>query len=105
MTSSSAWASSHAVSRSFARGQAALKRLGPDGQAAATFAAQTAPRAVRGQDVAGVSADSSFSAVGKALSGDGGGGMGFPLPALLIASLLAAVGYSAWGVSQRARAG
>jgi hypothetical protein len=100
--SSAAWASPNGP---FARGQAALKRLGPDGQAAAAFAAQTAPHVARGQRVGGVSADSSLSAIGKALSGNGGGGMGFPLPALLVISLVAAGGYGAWRLSTRARAG
>lgn len=83
----------------------ALKRLGPDGQAAAAFAAQTAPHVAGGQRVGGTRAGSSVNAIGKALSGSGGGGMGFPLPAILIGSLVAAGGYGAWKLSARTRAG
>ncbi len=80
---------------------AQLARLGADGRAAAAFAAQTAPRVVRGQDLSGVSASSSLSAVARALSGTGSGGMGFPLPALLIATATAAAGYGMWRYRQR----
>lgn len=104
--SSAAWAeSSHRAPTPFTRGLASLKRLGPDGQAAAAFAAQTAPHVVRGQRIVGITPGSSFSAIGKALSGNGGGGMGFPLPALLVVSFLAAAGYGAWKFGWRTRAG
>ncbi len=109
---STAWAASPApATRRLAPvGQRALNtvaRRGPDGRAAAAFALQTAPRTPRGaRAVVNLSpGGSTASGVGKALSGNGGGGMGWPLPALLIISLLVAVAFGVWRVAHRSRPG
>lgn len=91
-----AWAASsgaHPYSRQALAGQAALSRMGPQGRLAAKFAAQTAPRVAVG--FRGITHSSgSGSVIGgvtKALSGTGGGGMGFPMPLLMIAMLAGAI--------------
>jgi hypothetical protein len=104
----SAWAASsrtHPYSRRALAGQAALARLGPQGRAAAAFAAQTAPRVAVG--FRGLSRSttggSTVGGVIKALSGSSG--MGFAMLVILIGTLAAAIGYAAWRLKARARAG
>ena len=95
------WAASshgHVYSRRAAAGQAALSRMGPDGRAAAKFAAQSAPHVAPGfRGIAHTSGGgSALGGAAKALSGSGG--MGFPMPVLLIAMLAGAVLFGAWRV-------
>jgi hypothetical protein len=80
--------------------------MGPQGRAAANFAAQTAPHVAAGYRglSRSVSGGSALGAVTKALSGSGGG-MGFPMPVILIGTLAVAIGYSAWRFRARERAG
>lgn len=83
-------------------GARALARFGPDGRAAVAFASRTAPHIRPGHaslpgDQAG---GSSWSAIVDALAGSGGG-MGFALPLLLLASLAGALGLVAWRIGQR----
>jgi hypothetical protein len=87
----------HPYSRQALAGQAALAHMGPQGRAAANFAAQTAPRVAPGYRglSRSVSGGSTLGGVTKALSGSGGG-MGFPMPLILIATLAVAIGYAAW---------
>jgi hypothetical protein len=105
-----AWAASsgaHPYSRQALAGQAALSRVGPQGRLAAKFAARTAPRVAVG--FRGIRRSSgSGSVIGgvtKALSGTGGGGMGFPMPLLLIAMLAGAILLGAWRLKGREGAG
>ena len=105
---SSAWAASsriHPYSRRALAGQAALARMGPQGRAAAKFAAQTAPRVALG--FRGLSRSttggSTVGGVTKALSGSYG--MGFPMPVILIGTVVVAIGYAAWRRTARQRAG
>lgn len=106
---SSAFAASsraHPYSRQALAGQAALARMGPQGRAAASFAAQTAPRVATGYRgrSRSVSGGSALGGVTKALSGSGGG-MGFPMPLILIGTLVVAISYAAWRFRVRERAG
>lgn len=106
---SPAWAASsrdHPYSRRALAGQAALAHMGPQGRAAAKFAAQTAPRRAAGYRglSRSVSGGSTAGGVTKALSGSGGG-MGFPMPVILIGTLAVAVSYAAWRFKARERAG
>jgi hypothetical protein len=96
----------HPYSRRALAGQAALAHMGPQGRAAANFAAQSAPRvAARYRGLSrSVSGGSTLGGVTKALSGSGGG-MGFPMPLILIGTLVAAVGYAAWRSAAQERAG
>ena len=104
----SAWAASsrnHPYSGRALAGQAALTRMGPQGRAAAKFAAQTAPRVAAGfrglrRSTTGGSA---VGGVSKALSGSNG--MGFPMAVILLGTLAVAIGYAAWRVTARERAG
>lgn len=91
-------------------GQRTLNRVarqGTDGRAAAVFALQTAPRTPRGaRAITNLTpSGSSASGLGRALSGNGGGGMGWPLPVLLITSLVIAVTFGVWRVARRPRPG
>ena len=106
---SSAWAASsraHPYSRRALAGQAALARMGPQGRAAASFAAQSAPRVAAGYRglSRSVSGGSALGGVTKALSGSGGG-MGFPMPVILIGTLAVAISYAAWRFRARERTG
>jgi hypothetical protein len=105
---SPAWAASprHPYSRRALAGQAALARMGPQGRAAAKFAAQTAPRVALGYRglSRSVNGGSTLSGVTNALSGSGGG-MGFPMPVILIGTLAVALCYAAWKFRSRERAG
>lgn len=80
--------------------------MGPQGRAAASFAAQTAPRVATGYRgrSRSVSGGSALGGVTKALSGSGGG-MGFPMPLILIGTLVVAISYAAWRFRVRERAG
>ena len=80
--------------------------MGPQGRAAASFAAQTAPRVAAGYRglSRSVSGGSALGGVTKALSGSGGG-MGFPMPLILIGTLAVAISYAAWRFRVRERAG
>ena len=64
--------------------------MGPQGRAAASFAAQSAPRVAAGYRglSRSVSGGSALGGVTKALSGSEGG-MGFPMPLILIGTLAA----------------
>ena len=73
-----------------------LEALGPDGKALADAVDATAPPATAkpGQtiDIDGAKGRSPISAVIEAATGaDGGGGMGFMLPVILLASLLGVI--------------
>jgi hypothetical protein len=84
-----------------------VARQGTDGREAAIFAQQTAPRTPRGaRAITNLSpSGSAASGLGRALSGNGGGGMGWPLPVLLIVTLLAAVAFGVWRLAHRERPG
>src|SRR5436190_23856200 len=75
--------------------RARLEQLGPDGKALADAVDATAPPPAKpGQtiDIDGAEGHSPISAVLDAAAGqDGGGGMGFMLPVILLASLLGVI--------------
>lgn len=106
---SSAFAASsraHPYSRRALAGQAALARMGPQGRAAASFAAQSAPRVAAGYRglSRSVTGGSALGGVTRALSGSEGG-MGFPMPLILIGTLAVSISYAAWRFRARKRAG
>lgn len=72
-----------------------LERLGPDGRALADAVEATAPPAAKpgaAQTLDGSDGRSPFTAVLEAVTGsDGGGGMGFMLPVILLATLLGVI--------------
>jgi hypothetical protein len=80
--------------------------MGPQGRAAARFAAETAPRTAAGYRglSRSVSGGSTLGGVTKALSG-GGGGMGFPMPVILLGTLAVAICYAGWRFRSRERPG
>jgi hypothetical protein len=85
-----------------ARTQRRLERLGPAGRATAALAQQTAPppRAAHPQATSG--GGSSLAAILHALGGGDSGGMGLLLPAILIATSMAAAGIAILRRRQRA---
>ena len=104
-----AWAASsrsHPYSRRAAAGLAALSHMGTDDRAAAKFASETAPQVHRGYRGTARSSGggSTLGGVTQALSGSGGG-MGFPMPVIMIGTLAVAILYGAWRFRNRERAG
>jgi Spy/CpxP family protein refolding chaperone len=74
--------------------RAKLERLGPDGKALADAVDATAPPAAKPGETIDSGSDkgrSPISAVFDAVTGSDGGGMGFMLPVILLASLLGVI--------------
>jgi hypothetical protein len=93
-------------------GATRLDRLGKDGQAAAAFAAASAPaRVPASPSAAGLggppnagtpaSSGSAVSGLSRALTGSDAGGLGLLLPLLLATALVGAIGIAGWRVRRR----